>query len=142
MPTRPRRPAAPTLLPCGPDARRAPPPPSRPRGAPAASSSAAARPGRRSPRHVAGWLEQAREVEARAATLKALKDAEKWVKGAAEELRAERFAPISERAIANWRELRQGSSVDLHEITLKKSGAAAGRTSTSAPTARARTRSA
>ena len=35
---------------------------------------------------------------------------------------AERFAPISERAIANWRELRQGSSVDLHEITLKKSG--------------------
>ena len=72
--------------------------------------------------HVAGWLEQAREVEARAATLKALKDAEKWVKGAAEELRAERFAPISERAIANWRELRQGSSVDLHDITLKKSG--------------------
>jgi hypothetical protein len=72
--------------------------------------------------HVAGWLEQAREVEARAATLKALKDAEKWVKGAAEELRAERFAPISERAIANWRELRQGSSVDLHDITLKKAG--------------------
>ena len=72
--------------------------------------------------HVAGWLEQAKEVEARAATLKALKDAEKWVKGAAEELRAERFAPISERAIANWRELRQGSSVDLHDITLKKSG--------------------
>ena len=54
--------------------------------------------------------------------MKALKEAEKWVKGAAEELRAERFAPISERAIANWRELRQGSSVDLHDITLKKSG--------------------
>ena len=72
--------------------------------------------------HVATWLDQAREVEARAPTLKALKDAEKWVKGAAEALRAERFAPISERAIANWRELRQGSSVDLHEITLKKVG--------------------
>jgi energy-coupling factor transporter ATP-binding protein EcfA2 len=72
--------------------------------------------------HVGAWLEQAREVEQRAATLKALKDAEKWVKGAAEELRAERFAPISERAIANWRELRQGSSVDLHDITLKKVG--------------------
>ena len=42
--------------------------------------------------------------------------------GRADELRAERFAPISERAIANWRELRQGSSVDLHEITLKKVG--------------------
>ena len=54
--------------------------------------------------------------------MKALKDAEKWVKGAAEELRRERFAPISERAIENWRELRQGSAIDLHDITLKKSG--------------------
>ncbi len=72
--------------------------------------------------HVNAWLEDAREVEQRAGTLKALKDAEKWVRGAAEDLRAERFAPISERAIANWRELRQGSSVDLHEITLKKVG--------------------
>ncbi|HEX6026492.1 MAG TPA: AAA family ATPase, partial [Solirubrobacter sp.] len=71
---------------------------------------------------VGAWLEQAREVEQRASTLKALKDAEKWVKGAAEALRAERFAPISERAIANWRELRQGSSVDLHDITLRKVG--------------------
>ena len=72
--------------------------------------------------HVAAWLEQAQQVEARAATLKALKEAEKWVKGAAEDLRRERFAPISERAIENWRELRQGSAIDLHDITLKKSG--------------------
>jgi AAA domain-containing protein len=72
--------------------------------------------------HVAAWLEQAQQVEERAATLKALKDAEKWVKGAAEDLRRERFAPISERAIENWRELRQGSAIDLHDITLKKSG--------------------
>jgi hypothetical protein len=71
---------------------------------------------------IAGWLEQAREVEGRAETLAALKAAEKWVKGAAEELRRERFAPISERAIANWRELRQGSAIDLHDITLKKAG--------------------
>jgi AAA domain-containing protein len=72
--------------------------------------------------HVAAWLDQARAVEARAGTLKALKEAEKWVKGAAEELRRERFAPISERAIENWRQLRQGSAIDLHDITLKKSG--------------------
>jgi DNA repair exonuclease SbcCD ATPase subunit len=64
------------------------------------------------------WLAQAREVEQRAPTLKALKDAEKWLKGAAEDLRRERFAPISRQAVENWRELRQGSSVDLHEITL------------------------
>ncbi len=29
---------------------------------------------------------------------------------------------IADRAIANWRELRQGSSVDLREITLRKAG--------------------
>jgi hypothetical protein len=68
------------------------------------------------------WLAQAQDVEDKAATLKALKDAEKWLKGATDELRRERFAPISQSAIANWRELRQGSSVDLHEITLKKVG--------------------
>jgi ABC-type molybdenum transport system ATPase subunit/photorepair protein PhrA len=68
------------------------------------------------------WLTQAQDVEAKAPTLKALKDAEKWLKGATDELRRERFAPISQSAIANWRELRQGSSVDLHEISLKKVG--------------------
>ena len=87
-----------------------------------ASSRAAAPPGRSSPATSQDGSRRPREVEARAPTLKALKDAEKWVKGAAEALRAERFAPISEQAIANWRELRQGSSVDLHEITLKKVG--------------------
>ena len=79
-------------------------------------------PGASSPRSPRGWLEEARAVAGEAETLKALKDAEKWVKEAAGDLRGERFAPIAERAIANWRELRQGSSVDLHEITLKKVG--------------------
>ncbi|RKQ93431.1 AAA domain-containing protein [Solirubrobacter pauli] len=69
-----------------------------------------------------GWLGRAKDVETAAATLKAIKDAEKWLKGATDELRRERFAPISQSAIANWQELRQGSSVDLHEITLKKVG--------------------
>ena len=72
--------------------------------------------------HLKGWLEQAQDVEAKAATFKAIKDAEKWLKGAADGPRRERFAPISESAIENWRELRQGSSIDLHEITLKKVG--------------------
>jgi len=71
---------------------------------------------------VKAWLAEAREAQRQAPTLKALKDAEKWLKSATDELRGERFAPISEQAIANWRELRQGSSVDLHEITLKKVG--------------------
>jgi energy-coupling factor transporter ATP-binding protein EcfA2 len=68
------------------------------------------------------WLAEARAVAAKAERLRALKVAESWLKGVAAELRTERFAPIAERAIANWRELREGSSVDLREITLRKVG--------------------
>ena len=68
------------------------------------------------------WLSEARAVAASAERLRALKVAESWLKGVAGELRTERFAPVAERAIANWRELRQGSSVDLREITLRKVG--------------------
>jgi energy-coupling factor transporter ATP-binding protein EcfA2 len=68
------------------------------------------------------WLSEARAVAASAERLRALKVAESWLKGVAAELRTERFAPVAERAIANWRELRQGSSVDLREITLRKVG--------------------
>ena len=69
------------------------------------------------------WLEQAREVEARARHAEGAQGRREVGQGRGRGRCArERFAPISERAIANWRELRQGSSVDLHEITLKKVG--------------------
>lgn len=68
------------------------------------------------------WLSEARAVAAEAERLVALRLAESWLKSVAAELRTERFAPVAERAIANWRELRQGSSVDLREITLRKIG--------------------
>ena len=71
---------------------------------------------------IGAWLAEARAVAAEAGELKALKAAEAWVKGVAGDLRAERFAPIAGRAIANWRELRQSSSVDLREIRLQKVG--------------------
>jgi energy-coupling factor transporter ATP-binding protein EcfA2 len=71
---------------------------------------------------VLAWLSEARAVAAAAERFRALKVAEAWLKGVAAELRTERFAPVAERAIANWRELRQGSSVDLREITLRKVG--------------------
>ncbi len=71
---------------------------------------------------VLAWLSEARAVAAGAERFRALKVAEAWLKGVAAELRTERFAPVAERAIANWRELRQGSSVDLREITLRKVG--------------------
>jgi hypothetical protein len=68
------------------------------------------------------WVSEARVVAAEAERLSALRLAEAWLKGVAGELRNERFAPVAERAIANWRELRQGSSVDLREITLRRIG--------------------
>jgi energy-coupling factor transporter ATP-binding protein EcfA2 len=68
------------------------------------------------------WLTEARAVAASAERLRALLVAEPWLKRVAGELRSERFAPVAERAIANWCELRQGSSVDLREITLRKVG--------------------
>jgi energy-coupling factor transporter ATP-binding protein EcfA2 len=68
------------------------------------------------------WLTEARAVAEKAERLRALKVAEAWLKGVAAELRNERFAPVADRAIANWRELRLGSSVDLREITLRKVG--------------------
>jgi DNA repair exonuclease SbcCD ATPase subunit len=71
---------------------------------------------------VLSWLTDARAVAASAERLRALKEAEPWLKGVAAELRTERFAPIAERAIANWRELRQDSRVDLRAITLRKLG--------------------
>jgi energy-coupling factor transporter ATP-binding protein EcfA2 len=71
---------------------------------------------------IAGWLAEARAAAADAPRLRALKVAEAWLKAVAADLRADRFAPIAERAIENWRELRQGSSVDLCEIRLRKVG--------------------
>ena len=70
------------------------------------------------PEGIVGEGKTPEEIEAIARALLA----EGWLKSVAGELRNERFAPVAERAIANWRELRQGSSVDLHEITLKKVG--------------------
>jgi DNA repair exonuclease SbcCD ATPase subunit len=71
---------------------------------------------------VRAWLEESRAVRAEAGELAAVSAAEAWVKSVAAELRTERFAPVEQRALANWRQLRQGSSVDLRAITLRKLG--------------------
>jgi len=68
------------------------------------------------------WLEDARAVAGQAASLRAHKAAETWLKTVADELRAERFSPIADQAIANWRQLRQGSNVELHDIALRRQG--------------------
>ena len=47
-----------------------------------------------------------------------LKAAEAWWKEAMEAIRDERFAPIAERAIAIWQQLRLQSNVDLGGVEL------------------------
>lgn len=51
-----------------------------------------------------------------------IKEAEDWLKTASAEIRDERFAPIAENAIENWRLLRQNSNVELGRIGLTGSG--------------------
>jgi hypothetical protein len=68
------------------------------------------------------WLAGATRVKREAHGLKALKDAEKWLKDEADALRNERFAPIAEQAIANWELLKHESNVELRDITLRTVG--------------------
>ena len=72
--------------------------------------------------HVRRWLAQAQEVEAKRRHAEGGQGRREVAQG--RHRRAARGALRADhrRAIANWRELRQGSSVDLHEITLKKVG--------------------
>jgi hypothetical protein len=48
-----------------------------------------------------------------------LKSAESWWKEASGEIRDERFAPVADRAIATWKQLRLRSNVDLGGIDLE-----------------------
>ncbi len=73
-------------------------------------------------RKLAAYLEQARRVEAEAATLTALKDAEKWLQSTESSLRDERFQPIAADAQRIWAMLRQDSNVDLTGVRLDGRG--------------------
>lgn len=68
------------------------------------------------------WLAEARLVAGSAEELAASKKAEKWLKDAADELRNERFAPISGQAVENWKQLRHQSNVELRAISIKSVG--------------------
>ena len=47
-----------------------------------------------------------------------IKAAETWLKGATDDIRNERLAPVAEQARVIWRMLRQESNVDLGAIRL------------------------
>ena len=68
------------------------------------------------------WLPAARLAEEERARLPRLKAAEAWLKGAHQQLREQRFAPIADQVQAHWLDLRQSSSVQLGELHLEGTG--------------------
>jgi energy-coupling factor transporter ATP-binding protein EcfA2 len=67
---------------------------------------------------LADWLGRALEARADAEEVPRIKSAEAWLKDAAEAMRNDRFAPIAEKAMAAWAQLRQQSNVSLGRIEL------------------------
>jgi len=71
---------------------------------------------------LAAWLPGAQQAEAQRARLPRLKAAEAWLKGAHEQLREQRFAPIADQVQDHWQDLRQSSSVELGQLHLEGTG--------------------
>ncbi len=71
---------------------------------------------------IAEWLPTARQAQGAATAIAELKDAEKWWKEESEQMRNDRFAPISTRALDIWKQLRLQSNVDLGDIDLEGTG--------------------
>jgi recombinational DNA repair ATPase RecF len=68
---------------------------------------------------IAQWLPRAKQARKAAEPLAQLKKAEKWLKDTAEDIRADRFAPIAEHATRIWDQLKLQSNVSLARIALK-----------------------
>jgi energy-coupling factor transporter ATP-binding protein EcfA2 len=71
------------------------------------------------------WLPVGRRAQEAEREVSRLKDAERWLRDAHDELRDQRFRPIAGAVQENWTELRQDSNVSLGELRLL--GAAAQR---------------
>jgi recombinational DNA repair ATPase RecF len=85
-----------------------------------ASAEAARREDRWAPvaAEVASWCADAATALVGTAPVPRIKAAETWLKGATDDIRNERLAPLAEQARAIWRMLRQESNVDLGAIRL------------------------
>ena len=73
---------------------------------------------------LAEWLPKAQQAQNATQPLKNLKSADKWLKGAADTLRNERFAPIADETRRIWDQLRLQSNVSLDDVHLGGSGKA------------------
>jgi recombinational DNA repair ATPase RecF len=71
---------------------------------------------------VAMWCRRARDAEAAARPLAALQAAITWLKGATDDIRNARLAPLGDEAREIWALLRQESNVDLGAIRLSGAG--------------------
>lgn len=71
---------------------------------------------------LSAWLVGARDAKKAAEPVADLKQAEKWLKEAAVDIRNDRFAPIADEAMEIWRLLRQRSNVELGRIELQGAG--------------------
>jgi hypothetical protein len=68
------------------------------------------------------WIAARREAERAQTTVTHIKDAEKWLKVASDDIRSERFRPVADEAKRLWQILRQQSNVDLEVVALAGSG--------------------
>ncbi|MET8393767.1 AAA family ATPase [Streptomyces anthocyanicus] len=73
-------------------------------------------------RALAAWLDKAHAAEQAVPRLARVKAAQKWLKAAHEEIRADRMRPIAEDAQRIWSHLRQQSNVALGPVRLGGSG--------------------
>ena len=73
-------------------------------------------------RRLDGWLGQARAALRAEAAAADLHQAAAWLTKAAVEIRNERFAPIAEAALANWRLLRHDANVEVERIVFGGKG--------------------
>ena len=68
------------------------------------------------------WLPHGRAAQEAEARRDAVRDAQRWVREVREDIRAERFHPVSENAQRYWEMMRQSSSVSLEAIALEGVG--------------------
>ncbi len=71
---------------------------------------------------LAAWIGAARAADAGAEPVADLKAAERWLKETSGAIRTQRFQPIADAVVQNWKALRQQSSVELGRVALAGTG--------------------